>query len=602
MRKHILFALCTVQLNASLFDWFSPLSDKAKRAQTLLENFDPIIEKALIDYQVPGVAIGVVVDGHLVYSKGFGSRDQEKKLPVTPQTIFPIGSCSKAFTAFTIGTLIDEGLLHWDTRIIDLCPEFRLHDQYATQNLTIRDLLTHRSGLPRHDFMWYNSNFSRSEMMKRLKYLEPSCNIRERYQYNNIMYMATGYAIEQFIGKPWESIVEDKILKRLDMKNTNFDLSSSLKGEIASPYILQGSRLEKMSYRDIGLIGPAGAMNSNVQDLAKWMQMNLDGGIYNNTPLINPILLQEIQTPQIIVPGAPETKETLHYAYALGWGVVSYRGQYFLSHDGVSDGFTSTVGILPHHKVGVVVLSNRNCNSLPRFLSLTIIDKVLELPFIDWLKEGLDGQNKSQSTEDEQISTFDQLQKKGTIPSHCLSDYEGLFEHPGYGTIKIHLHDNRLYMEHNNILSTLDHWHYDVFNIADEDQHTFFSRRDSKITFYGNVNGEINQVAIPFEPNVPDIIFSRKHIENENSVNYLKKFCGLYEIYGYTVEVTIRNQSLCAIIPGQPMYELVPTIENEFFVKSLNGYNIRFILDNDGKIQEALFVQPYGAFTARPKK
>lgn len=602
MKNYILFVFCTMQLNASLFDWFNPLSDKAKKAQTALETLDPIIEKALIDYQVPGVAIGVVVDGHLVYSKGFGLRDREKNLPVTAQTIFPIGSCTKAFTAFTIGTLIDEGLLHWDTRIIDLCPEFRLHDQYATQNLTIRDLLTHRSGLPRHDFMWYNSNLSRSEMMKRLKYLEPSCNIRERYQYNNIMYMAAGYAVELYTGISWESIVEDKIFKRLDMKNTTFNLSNALKGEIASPYILHGTKVEKMSYRDIGLIGPAGAMNSNVQDLAKWIQMNLENGIYNNTPLINPILLQEIHTPQIIVPGAPETKETLHYAYALGWGVVSYRGQYFLSHDGVSDGFTSTVGILPHQKVGVVILSNRNCNSLPRFLSLAIIDKVLELPHIDWLKDGLEGQNKSLSTEDEQLSTADQLQKKGTTPSHILSDYAGSFEHPGYGTIKIRLENNHLYMEHHNISSKLDHWHYDVFNISEENQHTFFSRCGSKITFYGNVNGEIDQLAIPFEPNVPDIIFSRKREENESSINYLKKFCGLYEIYGYTVEVSIRNQALCAIIPGQPMYELVPSLENEFFVKSLSGYNIRFVINSDGKVQEALFIQPYGAFTAKPKK
>lgn len=603
MKKHVIMLCAFAQLQASIFDWFSPLSDKAKRAQTVLEGFDATVEKAIKDYQIPGVAVGVVVDGHVVYAKGFGFRDLEKKYPVTNHTMFAIGSCTKAFTSFAIATLVNEGLLHWDQRVIDIAPEFRLYDQYATQNLTIRDLLTHRSGLPRHDFMWYNSNLSRIDVMRKLRYLEPSCNLRERYQYNNLMYLAAGYAVEQLTGKTWEELVQERILQPLEMKHTNFSIEEMQKSnDFAFPYIEKNGNIEKMNFRDISLIGPAGSMNSCLNDLSHWVQMQLNGGIYKNIPQINPSLLQEMQTPQVIVPGAPETKESVLYAYGMGWGIASYRGQYFLSHDGVSDGFTSTIGLLPQHGIGVIILSNRNFCSFPRFLSIQIIDRVLELPHIDWLKEGLEGIQKTQTLSNEDLSIEAQLRKKGTTPSHPLEDFVGTFEHPGYGTISIGLTHGHLSANFNGISSELEHWHYDVFSIKQENQHTFFSRIGSKITFRGDIRGDIDEVSIPFEPTVSDIVFKRKREEILSHASYFRKFIGLYEIYGYTVEIAIRNHTLCAIVPGQPVYELVPGSENEFTVKSMNGYNLRFVLSPEGRVEEALFVQPYGAFTAKPKR
>lgn len=597
--KIFAIALCvSIHLQASLFDWFNPLSEKAKRAQTIMEGFDEVIEKALQDYQIPGVAVGVIVDGHIVYSKGFGYRDVEKKYPVTSNTLFAIGSCTKAFTSFAVATLINEGLLHWDDRIIDIAPDFRLHDPYATQNLTMRDLLTHRSGLPRHDFMWYNSKLSKEEIIRKLRYLEPSCNFRERYQYNNLMYLAAGYAIEQLTHKSWETLVQERILNPLDMKHTNFSVQEMQKSsDFAFPYIEKNGGLEKMNFRDISLIGPAGSMNSNLRDLSQWVQMQLNGGVHKNTLQINPSLLQEMHTPQVIVTGAPETKESLLYAYGMGWGIASYRGQYFLSHDGVSDGFTSTIGLIPAHKTGIIILSNRNLSAFPRILSVQIVDALLELPFIDWMKEGLEGIQKTQLGNGE-----DPLRKKETTPSHPLKDFTGSFEHPGYGTVNISLDKGKLYLYFNGILSELEHWHYDVFAIRKENQHTFFSREGSKITFRSDLNGDIHEVLIPFEPTVSDILFKRKKEETHSSAAYLQKFTGLYEIYGYTVEVAIRNHALCAIIPGQPLYELVPGAENEFTVKSMTGYNLRFVFSPNDRVEEVLFVQPYGAFSAKPKR
>jgi hypothetical protein len=328
--------------------------------------------------------------------------------------------------------------------------------------------------------------------------------------------------------------------------------------------------------------------------------MQLNGGVYKGVSRINPALLQEMHMPQVIVPGPPEVKEAMIYAYGFGWGIASYRGHYLVSHDGLSDGFTSMIGLLPHQGIGVIVLSNRNMSVFPRFLSLQLMDRILELPFIDWFKEGLAMSQKNQTGLTSDPSKEDFLRKKGTSPSHLLEDFVGVFEHPGYGTVSVELMDGKLCFIFNGTTSTLEHWHYDVFVIVEESQSALFSRKGSKIAFQSNVGGNIDALAIPFEPSVSDIVFKRK--KEEAHELYLRKFVGIYEIYGYTVEMTLRNHALCAIIPGQPVYELVLGAENEFTVKAVNGFHIRFILDLEGKVSEAFLVMPYGTFTAKPKK
>lgn len=603
MRSLFLCLFLIFRLHASIFDWFHPISERAKRAQHAMVGFDLLIEKAIQDYQIPGTAVGVVVDGHVIYAKGFGYKDLEKKSPVTPDTQFAIGSCTKAFAAFSIANLVDEGSLYWDQKVIDIFPEFRLFDLYATQHLTIRDLLTHRTGMPRHDFMWYNSDFTRGEVIKKLKHLEPSSNLRERYQYNNLMYLVAGCVLEHITEKSWEEFVRERILQRLDMTHTNFSVIEMQKSsDFSYPYTLVNGKFEKMTFRDISLIGPAGSMNSTLHDLTHWVQMQLNEGIYQGASLINPSLLQEMHTPQVIIPGAPETTESCISSYGMGWGITSYRGQYLMSHDGVSDGFTSTIALLPQQGIGVIILCNRNFSSFPRFLSLQLMDRVLELPFIDWIGQGLEGIEKSQLTQNENQVKENLLRKQGTSPSHPLESFVGIYEHPGYGIVDVRLMNGKLSAVHHGITSVLDHWHFNVFTVVEEDQHTFFPRIGTMMTFHTNLKGDIDELTIPYEPNVKDIVFVRRKQEHLPHGEYFRKFIGLYEIYGYTVEIAMRNHILYAIIPGQPIYELIPGAENEFTVKSMSGYNIRFILNKDGKVEEALLVQPYGAFTAKPKK
>lgn len=599
MMLRFLVLLAPVLLQAA----YSGFSPKAERAQEVLKDFDALIEKALADFQVPGIALGVVVDGHIIYSKGFGYRDVERKLPVDENTLFPIGSCTKAFTAFTVGNLVDEGLLSWDQPVIDVLPQFRLWDQYATVNVTIRDLLTHRTGMPRHELVWYNSKMTRDEMLRRIRYLQPSSDIRARYQYGNLMYLVAGLAMEEVAGKSWEEMISERILRPLKMNRTNFSVEESQKGDnFAFPYAEQGSKLKKIKFLDISLISPAGCLNSCAADMARWVQMQLAGGVYANQALINPVTLQELHTPQIIIPGAPETKETLLNAYGIGWQILSYRGHYFVSHDGVSDGFTSVVGFFPGENVGLVVLANKNMTGLPRYLSFELIDRILGLSHHDWFKEGVDSIRKKKESAKETQNQEDRMRKKGTCPCHPLEEYAGVYENPGYGKISIELVDGKLQAVYNDLVFILGHWHYDVFKIQKELQDMIVSCEGTKFTFCNHPNGDIGHLTVPFEPTADEIIFVRKPAEQLSTLNYLRQFTGAYEIYGRVVEIAIRNHGLIAIIPGQPNYELVPAGENEFSVKAVIGTTVRFEMSNENKVERVVLVYPYGTTPAYPKK
>lgn len=607
LKRNTTIFLCLIPLfiNANIFDWFESenLSPKAERAKMLLADFDSHIEKALKDYQVPGLAVGVVVDGHVVYAKGFGYRDLESKLPVTPDTIFAIGSCTKAFTTFLIGNLVDEGKMGWDDPVIDILPEFRLWDQYATTNLTMRDLLTHRTGMPRHEFVWYNSKMNKEEMLRRIRFLQPSFKIRQRYQYGNLMYFIAGIAMERVSGKSWEQQMKDRLLIPLEMHSTNFSvLDTQMLSNFAFPYIEKQEQLKKMPFRNLSLISAAGSMNSNVDDMTHWLKMLLAGGVYKSQVFISPATLQELHAPQVIIPGAPESKESLLYAYGIGWGVISYLGHYYVSHDGVSDGFTSVTGLLPSENIGIVILSNKNMTVLPRYVSFEIIDRLLELPYRNWIQEGVDGiQKNRQSLKDKTIED-DLSRKKGTTPSHPLQEYEGIYEHPGYGELEIALKDGKLEANYNDLIFVLDHWHYDVFRMSEEKQDMVISLEGLKFTFCNNADGEIGELIVPFEPLADDIVFKKKNEKKLSTLSYLRMFAGIYEIYGYTLEIVIRNNGLVAIIPGQPNYELIPTRENEFTVKAVTGSTVRFVMDENNTVQEVLLIQPYGTFAAKPRK
>lgn len=606
MMRKFLYAtiplLFAIPLQASFLDWFAAPSPAAKEAETLLEKIDALVEQARQEYEVPGIAIGVVVDGQVVCLKGFGVRDLETKEPVTQDTAFRIGSCTKAFTSFVMGTLIDQGLMSWSEPVFDVLPNFRLYDQHATQNLTFLDLLTHRSGVSRHDFMWYNSSISREEAMRRLRYLVPSSNIRERYHYNNLMYLPVGYAMEQLTKKSWEELVSERILKPLEMTHTTFSPEEmQSRSNFATPYVERGGALKKMSFRNMDPIAPAAVINSSVSDLVKWITMLLDGGQYKGETLISRGVLQEMMSAHTVMNETPDTSEMQHCYCGIGWRICSYRGQTMVHHDGGPDGYVAQIALLPRSRVGVVVLANKNLTPLPLVMTLHILDTLAGFPPINWVEEGKDRLRKMSEGAILEKRRMEKQRHLNTTPSHTLKEYTGEYTHPGYGKITINLEgDDRLSATFNGITSFLDHWHYDVFCVAEESDYLILDRAGMKYTFRTNVQGEIEELIIPFEAGAGDIVFQKAVNDRFTERSYLSQFTGYYEINGHTVEVLLRGDQLSAAVPGQPPYYLVPISENLFSVQSHPGYSVSFLMGEYGEVEGVSLGLPYWSIPGKP--
>jgi len=281
-----------------------------------LEYLDRLIEEKIKEWKVPGIAIAVVKDNCLIYKKTSGYRDIKKNLKVTPDTVFPIASCSKAFGSTALGILVEEGKLDWDKPVRDYIPSFQILDSYASARITVRDLLCHRTGFARHDGMWYASSYSRKEIFARLKYLNSSAGFREKWQYNNLMYMAVSFLIEEITGTPWEKFIREKILAPLEMNSTSFSRSEVGKN-FALPYKEKDAELLEMTPVDLKNIGPGGCMNSNISDMANWIIFNLNRGRFQDKQIISKEILNEIHTPQIITGEPREFKEFFYKTYAL---------------------------------------------------------------------------------------------------------------------------------------------------------------------------------------------------------------------------------------------------------------------------------------------
>ena len=492
-----------------------------------LEGFDAIAEKALTDFKVPGLAIAVVKDGRIIYAKGFGRRDVNKELPVTPHTLFAIGSCTKAFTTFVMGTLVDEGKLQWDTPVRTYLPGFRMSDPIATESITPRDLVTHRSGLPRHDMVWYNAKLTGKDLVKRLAHFEATEPLRSKFQYNNLMFVLAGYLVETIDGRPWEEAVRKRIFEPLGMTASNFSVRDSQKADdFARPYDELEGKVRVIPFRDISNVGPAGSINSSVAEMARWVAVHTHGGKLDGKSIISPAVLAELHTPQMTTGQPSDKKEISPGAYALGWSVDTYRGHRRVHHGGAIDGFTAETCLFPDDGMGLVVLTNKDGTPLPGLIARHASDRLLGLASIDWLAEGLDRRTKGLEAEKAAKTKKDTVRRPGTHPAHPLEEYAGDYEHAGYGPLQIEVHDGRLVSVYNGIRATLDHWHYEVFNAPKADNDPALAELDLRLQFRTNFKGYVNAVAVPLEPSVEPIVFLKQPDKKLSDPDYLKRFEG----------------------------------------------------------------------------
>ena len=563
----------------------------------LPDGYESYVEKVMQDWNVQGCAIGIVKNGKMVYAKGFGYRNVKDKLPATEHTLFAIGSCTKAFTSAAACILMDQGKLDFDKPVINYIPDFKLYDDYVTEHITPRDMMSHRSGLPRHDLVWYGAkDLTRKELVYNMRYLEPSHGFREVWQYQNGMFLVTGYMIEQISGTSWEDFVKTNLLNPLEMSSTNFSVAESQKtSDYSLPYNEIKGEVKQIPFYDIDAIGPAGSINSNVVDMSNWMIMQLNTGKFNDKQIVQQSSLMQTQTPTMIIPGGM-SDEVFYSSYGLGWMITAYRGHLRVEHGGNIDGFSADVALYPKDSIGIVVLTNMNNTQLNNVIRNYTIDKMLDLSEIDWNAKLLEGRKNAMKTAEEQKDKSDPNRVEGTEPTHPLEDYTGKYENPAYGTMEIFMKGDGLAGQYHTFELSIKHYHYDVFEATPKDMED----QKIKLTFFYDSKGKVNKITAPLEDGVKDIEFIKSVEEKKMEGTSLNKYTGNYEISGMNLLVSLRGDKLILTVPGQPEYELLPTGENEFNFKDLSGYSVKFNEDS-GKVTEMVLNQPNGVFTAKKK-
>lgn len=590
-------------------------------AREALGDFDEFVRSSMRRWNVPGMAIAIVRSDSVILARGYGHRDLENHKPVTPQTLFAIGSASKAFTAMTLAMTADDGLIEWDEPVQTYLPGFRLKDEFASERMTPLDLVIHDSGLPRHDLVWYGSEAPRAELFRRLRHLEPNADFRARFQYQNLMFMTAGYLAGQVTGSTWEDLVRARIFTPLDMTESNFSVTEmqrsadyalgyrekddSAQAEAAAT---NGERraadepaVERIPFRVIDNVGPAGSINSSAAEMSSWVQLHLNDGMANGTRLVSPTNLQKMHSPQMVVSGGLfsaifQQPEMPYLMYGMGWFIQPYRGHPMIHHGGNIDGFSALVSFMPRDDLGLVILTNLNGTPLPTVVALNVYDRFLGLEPIDWNAryEGIWSQVEAMQDQGEALESIDR--KEGTRPSHPVNDYVGLYSNPAYGTVRIEQDGDHLRSTFHEMNSRLEHWHYDIFRVTDE------PAEGTKVAFQMNVKGDIDRLSAALEPNVEPIVFTREPPEELSDPEFLRQFTGDYEIMGAMARVALRGErTLTVTVPGQPTYELVPYRGTEFTLKGLKGYSLRFQIE-DGEVVKAIFIQPNGVFAAEKKK
>lgn len=574
-----------------------------------LKGIDTLVVRILQEWKAPGCAIAVVEKQKVLFAGGFGYRDLEKKTPVTGSTLYAIGSSTKAFTCALMGILADENKLDLDQPAIRYLPALRFSDPLLTAQVTPRDMMCHRTGLPRHDIAWYATSISSDSLVKRIEHFEKTAELRTRFQYNNFMLMALG-SLAQVVekGKPFVQQLSERFFVPLGMTHTKITTAEVMKtDDRALPYVtVNDSFTINIPFRNIGNMAPAGGINSCAKDISAWLITWINGGTYGgNTIIPASFYSQAISTQMGNVslpnPGSPDV---FFNDYGLGWFLSSYRGHYRVEHGGDIDGFTATVGFFPADSLGIAVFVNQGGSSVNTIIRNIIADRLLGLPYKDW--------NASLRKERLTVREAGKARLKGDTtgqgfpPSHPLNDYCGKYVNPGYGSVEIRQQGDSLTGNFGPVKIWMKHKNYDAFEACGYEResdlkYNLVSRFNA--VFRINNHGEIAELALNLEPAANDIIFTKEITATEMKPEELTKYEGEYVIGDVTAKIYIKSEKiLCLFIPGQPEYELVPVKKHEFVPKLLKDYGLVFIEGEKGTIVAVVFRQPEGNFRAEKKK
>jgi len=568
-----------------------------------IPGIDSVLNQVLKDQNIAGFAVAIVKGDEVIYSKGFGYRDVANKKPVTPNTLFAIGSSTKAFTSGLLGLLEKDGKLKLDDKANILLPQLSFYNSEMNNQISVRDLMAHRTGLSRYDYSWLLFNTAnRDSIISRVKYMKPTSGVREKWYYNNFMFLAQGMIVEKISGKTWEQNIKDKFFDPLGMTRSNTSLAAFKADADASlPYMtVKDSIIKKIDYYDINGMGPAGSINSSVNDMANWLKVWIAGGTFKGKEILPTSYIKEAASSQMVMDAAlPSKHEDVFLAnYGLGWMIGSYRGHYSVEHGGNINGFSANVAFFPTDKLGIVVLTNQNGSQVPSLVTNTIADRMLKLAPIDW-----NGEVKEMMKAASDLKKAEERNEKkkailNTIPSHALSSYVGSFENLAYGLIKVENENNQLYAKVAENKLLLKHLHYNVFEPKSVDKKGVVDTSSSKMlfNFMSNNAGKINGLTIQLDPDKDPVLFTFKP-ETLNDKD-LQNLVGEYALGQTLVKVYSKNNILYVAVPGQPDYETLFIENTSFELKALKGYSVRFEIEANKKATAVFFIQPNGTFKA----
>ncbi len=442
-------------------------------AAIILQGSEPdvksLVELARIAWGVPGVAVAIVQDDKTLYLDGHGVRELGKPEPVTAHTAFQIASTTKALTTTAMAILVDEGKMKWDDPVRKHLDFFRLADPNADALVTVRDLVTHRTGLPRHDILWVRTALGREELIRRIGLAKSAAPFRGLYQYQNLMFTSAGEVVGRVSGLGWDAFVEQRILRPLGMKDTSTSYTDILRHtNMAKPHV-KGKANALQNYDNIG---GAGSIASSVDDLSRWIRMQLAGGVFEGKRLVSEKQLRETHEPQMVIQRTPASREMqpeyTQSSYGMGWFVNHYRGEMLVMHSGSLSGYRALVTMVPRLKMGIVILANESGTNLNEALTNTLLDEYLGLPKTrDWNAHMLGVVKSNEQKEAREKQDSEDARKKETKPSLPLSSYVGIYREPAYGEVKVSLQEGKLRAEWMRFEGDLDHWQYDTWKIKE---------------------------------------------------------------------------------------------------------------------------------------
>jgi len=567
-----------------------------------LEGFDDYMAKTLKDWNAPGVGVGIVVNDKLVFAKGYGFRDYEKKLPFTPATMMPIASNTKLFTAVAAGMLVEQGKLTWDKPVRESVPAIRFYNDQLNNTVTLRDMLSHRTGITRHDLIWYKSDFSRKELFEKLAYLEPQEPLRETFLYNNLMFSAAGYLIELQSGKTWEQFVKENIFDPLQMNSTSYSIADMLKRpEFGVGFTERRDSFELYRipyYEDIAGVAPCGAIVSNIEELSHWLIALMNQGKYDGKQVLPQEVLKATLQPAIALPNTSlETRgwsEMLNAAYGMGRETASYRGHLLTFHGGDLPAFHTQVSFMPQDHIGVIVfVIGNHSQPLYNIVSYNVYERLLGMSQTPWSDRQLEIRLKNKKAETEARTKANEGRVPNTEPSHALADYAGAYENPAYGVMNIGLKDKQLQFDFHKMRFTMTRFHYDRFDTPDDEQDGKWS-----VNFRTNPQGDIDEAVMSLDEK--EAVFTRK--PDVIDPKLLSQMAGEYTTpSGGKVQVALApGGQLSAVSPGQPVIPLIHVKGLVFRTPQFSDLIFEFAVEN-GQVKALKQRDPSGEFTL-PKK